>query len=66
MTPLSDPTNPASFNHRHLRVTSGHTYHFIDQAPVGWVGDVKEARTVLLLHGFPDLWFGWRYRMLIH
>ena len=37
-------------------------YHLVDQPPTNFVGNIKDAPTLLLLHGFPDLWYGWRYR----
>lgn len=64
MSSSPDPRDPSSFNHRHLKVSgSGHTYHFVDQAPIHWKGPVADAPTVLLLHGFPDLWYGYRYQI---
>ncbi|KZT62779.1 alpha/beta-hydrolase [Calocera cornea HHB12733] len=53
-----DPSDPASFHHRTEALSTGRTYHFVDQVPV----DYKHGETpvLLLLHGFPDLWYGWR------
>ncbi|KAI8591243.1 alpha beta-hydrolase [Geranomyces variabilis] len=48
-----NPQDPASFNHQ-LADVNGKTYHYIDAGK----GDI-----VFLLHGFPDLWFGWRYQI---
>ncbi|KAF9480679.1 epoxide hydrolase [Pholiota conissans] len=64
-----DPQNPDSFNHRTERLYTGHTYHFVDQKPEGY--DPKRHPTLLLIHGFPDLWhclvslprYGWRYQI---
>lgn len=57
-----DPTDPTAFNHRFVKVASGHRYHLIDQAPLHHRGPISEAPTLLLAHGFPDSWYGWRYR----
>ncbi|GAA5856180.1 hypothetical protein JCM8547_000807 [Rhodosporidiobolus lusitaniae] len=57
-----DPLDPSSFTQRHVLVPSGRTFHFVDQAPADWVGPVEDAPTLLLCHGFPDLWYGWRYQ----
>jgi len=57
-----DPNDPASFNHRFVIAGKGHRYHVVDQPPVDWVGDLNDAPTLLLCHGFPDLWYGYRYR----
>lgn len=60
---MLDPTDPTSFNQRFVLIPrNGHRYHLVDQAPPSWVGPLHEAPTLLLLHGFPDLWYGWRYR----
>ncbi|GAA5828224.1 hypothetical protein JCM11251_002643 [Rhodosporidiobolus azoricus] len=58
-----NPLDPSSFTHRFVTVPSGRRFHIIDEAPEHWVGKVEEAPTVLLLHGFPDLWYGWRYQI---
>jgi soluble epoxide hydrolase/lipid-phosphate phosphatase len=46
---------PESFQHRYCRI-NGTRYHYVDE------GFGKEA--VLLLHGWPDLWFGYRYQIV--
>ncbi|KAF5321645.1 hypothetical protein D9619_000575 [Psilocybe cf. subviscida] len=56
-----DPSNPASFNHRTERLYTGNTYHFVDQLPEDY--DPRRTPTILLVHGFPDLWYGWRYQI---
>ncbi|BGP12483.1 hypothetical protein JCM10213_006949 [Rhodosporidiobolus nylandii] len=59
----TNPLDPESYTHRSVSVPSGTSYHLIDQAPTPSQGQVKDAPTVLLLHGFPDLWWGWRYQI---
>jgi hypothetical protein len=50
-----DPSKPDSFNHRTEKLDTGRTYHFVDQLPERY--DSKRTVTLLLLHGFPDLWY---------
>ncbi|KAG0043702.1 Bifunctional epoxide hydrolase 2 [Gryganskiella cystojenkinii] len=45
-----------SFNHQYATV-NGHKYHYVDE------GDAKNE-TLVLVHGFPDFWFGWRNQIL--
>jgi hypothetical protein len=56
-----NPHDPASFNHRTELLSTGRTYHFVDQLPSNY--DSKNTPTLLCIHGFPDLWFGWRYQI---
>ncbi|KAF8204646.1 Alpha/Beta hydrolase protein [Pholiota molesta] len=56
-----DPHSPESFNHRTERLHTGNTYHFVDQKPEGY--DSKRHPTLVLVHGFPDLWYGWRFQI---
>ncbi|KAK4052907.1 hypothetical protein OIO90_004183 [Microbotryomycetes sp. JL221] len=61
-----DPTDPSSFNHTFVQVKhSGHRYHVVDQGPSrdSFVGKRQDAPTLLLCHGFPDSWYGWRYQI---
>jgi len=53
-----DPSYPASFNHRTEKLSTGRSYHFVDQTPDDY--NPAETITMLLVHGFPDLWYGWR------
>ncbi|KDQ08874.1 hypothetical protein BOTBODRAFT_37572 [Botryobasidium botryosum FD-172 SS1] len=55
-----DPQEPASFNHRVEKLSTGRSYHFIDQKPGNFC---SETPTLFLVHGFPDLWYGWRYQI---
>ncbi|SCV67920.1 BQ2448_41 [Microbotryum intermedium] len=60
-----NPADPTSFNHRFVRIpTTKHVYHVVDQPPLHHRGDIADSPTLLLCHGFPDLWFGWRYLVL--
>ena len=54
-TPLMDPLDPSSFNHRVLALSTGRAYHFIDQLPKNY--DAKKTVSVVLVHGFPDFWY---------
>ncbi|KAF9547819.1 Bifunctional epoxide hydrolase 2 [Mortierella hygrophila] len=46
---------PSSFNHKYTTL-GGHKYHYVEE------GD-SNNQTVVLIHGFPDLWYGWRYQI---
>ncbi|KAF8931436.1 Alpha/Beta hydrolase protein [Dissophora ornata] len=47
--------DPASFQHKFV-MTNGLRYHYVEE------GDPK-ASPLLLVHGFPDLWYGWRHQI---
>jgi soluble epoxide hydrolase/lipid-phosphate phosphatase len=52
------PPNPAnldSFNHQSTRLSTGRTYHYVDELPTDY--DADKTITLLLMHGFPDLWY---------
>ncbi|KAF9515265.1 hypothetical protein BS47DRAFT_1372078 [Hydnum rufescens UP504] len=63
-----NPFDPSSFNHRTEKLTTGHTYHFVDQLPPGYN---RNTPTLLLLHVFfvfhmdsnPLVRYGWRYQI---
>ncbi|KAK3814611.1 MAG: Alpha/Beta hydrolase protein [Linnemannia gamsii] len=46
---------PSSFNHKYTKL-GGHNYHYVEE------GD-PNGQTIVLIHGFPDLWYGWRYQI---
>ncbi|KXS13585.1 alpha/beta-hydrolase [Gonapodya prolifera JEL478] len=50
-----DPLNPASFRHRRADV-NGITYHYVEEG-------AENHRALILVHGFPDLWYGWRFQI---
>lgn len=58
---IMNPQDPASFHHRTERLSTGRTYHFVDQIPQGY--HPSRVPTLLCVHGFPDLWYGWRYQI---
>jgi soluble epoxide hydrolase/lipid-phosphate phosphatase len=45
--------SPESFHHCYLNI-NGIRYHYVDHG---------SGPVVLLLHGFPDLWYGWRFQI---
>ncbi|ORY06579.1 alpha/beta-hydrolase [Basidiobolus meristosporus CBS 931.73] len=48
-------SDPKSYNHRYDTI-NGIRYHYVDEGP-------KDGPVVVLLHGFPDLWYGWRHQI---
>ncbi|KAI9298759.1 alpha/beta-hydrolase [Neoconidiobolus thromboides FSU 785] len=48
-------SDPSSFNHKYIQLPSG-IYHYVDQGPC-------EAPLVVLLHGFPESWYTWKYQI---
>eukprot|EP01102_Stenamoeba_stenopodia_P016985 TRINITY_DN601_c0_g1_i1.p1 TRINITY_DN601_c0_g1~~TRINITY_DN601_c0_g1_i1.p1 ORF type:complete len:376 (+),score=60.83 TRINITY_DN601_c0_g1_i1:40-1167(+) len=49
----------ASFDHRFLVTSSDVRIHYVLERPSPNV--VNKNQTIVLVHGWPDLWFGWRY-----
>lgn len=58
---MMETNNPASFNHRTELLSTGRTYHFVDQWPANY--NSAQTPTLLCVHGFPDLWYGWRFQI---
>jgi len=57
-----DPLNPDSFNHFTQRLSTGRTYHFVDQKPDSFQ-PYRTHLALLCLHGVEsDSWYGWRYQ----
>ncbi|TFK63552.1 alpha/beta-hydrolase [Pluteus cervinus] len=56
-----NPADPESFNHRVEKLSTGRTYHFVDQIPNDY--NTERTPTLLCVHGFPDLWYGWRHQI---
>ncbi|KAF4575333.1 hypothetical protein EYR36_006692 [Pleurotus pulmonarius] len=56
-----DPQNPDSFQHYTARLSTGRSYHYVDQVPKEF--DAGLSPTILCIHGFPDLWYGWRHQI---
>lgn len=54
-----DPSNPESFNHISVTLSTGRKYHFVDQLPNNY--NIGKNLTLLLVHGFPDLWYARGY-----
>lgn len=50
---------PDNFSHTQACLSTGRTYHYIDQRPP----NNPFATTLLCLHGFPDFWYGWRHQI---
>lgn len=54
LRPVDDPR----FTHEYATL-NGRRYHYLLALPE----DGKYTRTVFLIHGWPDLSFGWRYQV---
>ncbi|CAG8468230.1 9424_t:CDS:2 [Ambispora gerdemannii] len=50
-----DPLDPNSFHHK-FSIVNGITLHYVDE------GEARNG-AIVLCHGFPDLWYGWRYQI---
>jgi len=50
-----DPSDPESFNHNSVTLNTGRKYHYVDQLPENY--NPNQNLTLLLVHGFPDLWY---------
>ncbi|KAL1936037.1 hypothetical protein VTP01DRAFT_171 [Rhizomucor pusillus] len=49
---MANPEDPASFTHKHCHV-NGINMHYIDE-------NETSNNPLVLIHGWPDLWLGWR------
>ncbi|EIN10999.1 alpha/beta-hydrolase [Punctularia strigosozonata HHB-11173 SS5] len=56
-----DPSDPLSFVHKSILLSTGRQYHYVDQLPLTY--DHASIVTLVCVHGFPDLWYGWRYQI---
>ncbi|KAI7886113.1 alpha/beta-hydrolase [Lichtheimia hyalospora FSU 10163] len=50
-----DPNDPTTFNHQYANI-NGIRLHYIDANP-------SSRHVLLFIHGWPDLWLGWRYQI---
>ncbi|KAF8138944.1 Alpha/Beta hydrolase protein [Boletus edulis] len=46
-------------SHYQACLATGRTYHYVDQRPK----HNDRSTTLLCIHGFPDLWYGWRHQI---
>ncbi|KAF9325980.1 hypothetical protein BG006_010559 [Podila minutissima] len=51
----SDQLTPGSFNHKYATIGK-YQYHYVEEGN-------PSGLPVVLVHGFPDLWFGWRHQI---
>lgn len=56
-----NPADLDSFSHQRTTLSTGRTYHYVDQLPAGYAAG--KTVTLLLVHGFPDLWAAWKYQI---
>jgi hypothetical protein len=61
-----DPTDPQSFNHRTEQLSTGRTYHFVDEKPENYPDNpspfaAAAVPTILCIHGFPDIWWAFLF-----
>jgi len=47
-------------HHHHIRLHTGVELHYVEGTPA----TISNNITLLLVHGFPDTWFGWRHQLL--
>jgi len=51
--------DPTEANHGFIKLRNGLNMHYVDIKP-----NVEPARAVVVLvHGWPDCWFGWRHQI---
>jgi len=56
-----DFIDPTAFHHRSELLSTGKRYHFVDELPKNY--DPEVTQTIICVHGFPDLWYGWRHQI---
>ncbi|KAG9399466.1 hypothetical protein AC1031_011860 [Aphanomyces cochlioides] len=49
------PPEDASYNHQYAQI-NGIRIHYVDVGP-------RDALPLVLVHGFPDLWYGWKHQI---
>ncbi|KAI8877153.1 alpha/beta-hydrolase [Backusella circina FSU 941] len=54
---MRDKYNPSSYHHYYATV-NGIRMHYVDE-------NTTSSRVLLLLHGWPDLWIGWREQIFL-
>ena len=52
---VMDPADWQEWPHAFVETEDGIRVHFVDVGP-------KDGLSVVMVHGWPDLWFGWRVR----
>ncbi|KDO29500.1 hypothetical protein SPRG_06040 [Saprolegnia parasitica CBS 223.65] len=52
---MTSPYDP-SYTHKYLSLSDGLRLHYVDVGP-------RDAVPLLLLHGWPDLWWSWRFQI---
>ncbi|KAG9029349.1 hypothetical protein FRB95_005465 [Tulasnella sp. JGI-2019a] len=55
------PIDPSSFHHSTATLSNGKTFHWVDEMPSNYERNV--TRTLILIHGFPALWYEWRWQI---
>lgn len=63
MSKTVDILDPASYPHKYIQLSKrkNRKYHYIDLSPPGQAS--SNGETVVCCHGFPDLWYGYRFQM---
>ncbi|KAG9002804.1 hypothetical protein FRB94_004750 [Tulasnella sp. JGI-2019a] len=56
-----DPLEPSSFHQRDIKLANGRQYHICDEQPHGYQHGTTPV--LLLIHGFPEFWYEWRYQI---
>ncbi|KAK3833800.1 MAG: Alpha/Beta hydrolase protein [Linnemannia elongata] len=54
---MTQEHDSASFKHKYA-IAGGYKYHFVEE------GNPADP-VLLLIHGFPDLWYGWRHQIKV-